>query len=143
YGGTLPLWGLIPRAVWPDKPDIGGGRSIVTEFTGFQVAEGTSFGAGQVLEFYVNFGIPGVLICFCGLGYLLMRLDEGSMRSLAADDMRGVLLRVMPGLMLLQPGGNLLEIVVGYVAAYVAALLLIPTGFFNVAPAQRQRRQAA
>ena len=35
------------------------------------------------------------------------------MRSLAADDMRGLLLRAMPGLTLLQPGGNLLEILVG------------------------------
>jgi hypothetical protein len=62
YGGTVPLWGLIPRAVWPDKPAVGGGRTIVTDYTGFQVAEGSSYGAGQVLEFYVNFGIPGVLI---------------------------------------------------------------------------------
>ncbi len=66
-----------------------------------------------MLEFYINFGIPGVLIGFLGLGYLLMRLDRGIMRSLAADDMRGLLLRAMPGLMLLQPGGNLLEILVG------------------------------
>jgi hypothetical protein len=142
YGGTVPLWGLIPRAVWPDKPEVGGGRSVITDFTGFEVAEGTSYGAGQVLEFYVNFGIPGVLISFCGLGYLLMRLDEGIMRSLAANDMRGVLLRVMPGLMLLQPGGNLLEIVVGYVAAYVAAHVLISLRFFDMALAQQPNRQA-
>jgi hypothetical protein len=143
YGATIPLWALIPRAVWPDKPVVGGGGTIVTDFTGFQVAEGTSFGAGQVLEFYVNFGIPGVLIGFLGLGYLLMRLDRGIMRSLDADDMRGLLLRAMPGLMLMSPGGNLLEILVGCVAAYFAAHLVISLKFFSVPLAPRPRRQAA
>jgi hypothetical protein len=143
YGGTVPVWALIPRALWPDKPAVGGGGTVVADFTGFQVAEGTSFGAGQVLEFYANFGIPGVLIGFCGLGYLLMRLDEGIMRSLTSDDIRGLLLRVMPGLMLLQPGGNLLEIVVGFVAAYVAAHLIISLGFFGHALVRRPSRRAA
>jgi hypothetical protein len=65
------------------------------------------------------------------------------MRSLASDDMRGLLLRAMPGLMLLQPGGNLLEILVGCVASYVAARLIISLRFFNLPLAARPRRQAA
>ena len=143
YGATIPLWALIPRAVWPDKPDVGGGGDIVSDFTGIRFAEGTSVGAGQVLEFYVNFGIPGVLLGFLGLGYLLMRLDQGIMRSLAADDTRGLLVRAMPGLTLLQPGGNLLEILVACVAAYVAAHLVISLRFFDVPLAARSRRQVA
>jgi hypothetical protein len=143
YGATIPAWALVPRAVWPDKPEVGGGRTIVTDFTGFQVAEGTSYGAGQVLEFYVNFGIPGVLIGFLGLGFLLMRLDQGIMRSLAASDMRGLLLQAMPGLMLLQPGGNLLEILVGCVAAYVGARLVISLRFFEVPLTARPSREVA
>jgi hypothetical protein len=143
YGGTIPLWALIPRVVWPGKPAVGGGGDIVSDFVGARFAEGTSVGTGQVLEFYINFGIPGVLIGFLGLGYLLMWLDEGIMRSLTADDMRGLLLRAMPGLMLLQPGGNLLEILVGCVAAYVTAHLVISLRFFNVPSAARPRRRAA
>jgi hypothetical protein len=142
HGATIPLWALIPRAVWPDKPDVGGGGDIVTDFTGIHFAAGTSVGAGQVLEFYVNFGIPGALIGFLGLGFLLMRLDQGIMSSLAADDMRGLLPRAMPGLMLLQPGGNLLEILVGCIAAYVGAHLVISLGFFDVPLAARSRHQA-
>jgi hypothetical protein len=143
YGATLPLWALIPRAVWPDKPDVGGGGEIVTDFTGIRFVEGTSVGAGQVLEFYINFGIPGVFLGFLGLGYLLMRLDQSIMRSLAADDMRGLLVRAMPGLMLLQPGGNLLEILVGCVAAFVGAHLIVSLGFSDVPLAARSRRQVA
>jgi hypothetical protein len=142
-GATVPLWSLIPRAVWPDKPAVGGGGDIVSEFAGIRFAEGTSVGTGQPFEFYINFGIPGVLIGFLGLGFVLMRLDQGIMRSLAADDMRGVLLRAMPGLMLLQPQGNLMEILVGCVAAYVVAHLIISLKFFNVPSAPRARRQAA
>jgi hypothetical protein len=145
YGATIPLWALIPRAVWPDKPAVGGGGDIVSDFTGIRFAEGTSVGAGQVLEFYVNFGIPGLLLGFFGLGYLLMQLDRGIMRSLAADDTRGLLVRTMPGLTLLRPGGNLLEILVAMVAAVVAAHLMLWLKFADIraalgARAGRMRR---
>jgi hypothetical protein len=143
YGATIPLWAFIPRAVWPNKPEIGGGGNLVSDFTGIRFAEGTSIGAGQVLEFYVNFGIPSVLLGFFGLGYLLMRLDQGIMSSLAAEDTRALLPRAMLGLMLLQPGGNLLEIVVGCIAAYVGARLVISLRLFDVPSAGPPRRLAA
>jgi hypothetical protein len=135
YGATMPLWALIPRAVWPDKPNVGGGGEIVSEFTGIRFVEGTSVGAGQVLEFYVNFGIPGVLLGFLGLGYLLMRLDRSIMRSLVADDTRGLLVRAMPGLTLLQPGGNFLEILVAAIAAVATAHLILLLRFADISAA--------
>lgn len=138
YGGTVPLWGFVPRALWPDKPAVGGGGSLVTEFTGIPFEEGTSVGAGQVLEFYVNFGILGVLAGFAGLGFLLMRLDLGMMRAFTVGDLPGLLLRAMPGLSLLQPGGNLLEILVALVGAVLGALVLLYSGVFGRA-ASRQR----
>jgi hypothetical protein len=137
YGGTVPLWGFVPRALWPDKPAVGGGGSLVTEFTGIPFEEGTSVGAGQVLEFYVNFGIPGVLAGFAGLGFLLMRLDLGVVQAFAARDLSGLLLRAMPGLSLLQPGGNLLEILVALVGAVLGAVALLYSGVFGRVPPRR------
>src|SRR5205814_7729697 len=69
-GATLGnmIVALIPRAIWPDKPAVGGGGSVVADFTGIEFAEGTSVGAGQVLEFYVNFGTWGVIGGFLLLG---------------------------------------------------------------------------
>src|SRR5262249_9259064 len=76
YGATVPLWAFIPRAIWPDKPSVGGGQDLVQQFTGITFAEGTNVGAGQVLEFYMNFGMPGVLTGFAVLGFILFRLDR-------------------------------------------------------------------
>ena len=132
YGGTVPWWLLVPRAIWPDKPVVGGGGDLVTSFTGIEFAKGTSVGAGQVLEFYMNFGLLGVCIGFAVLGFVLMRLDYGIMRALAGGDMRGLILRAMPGLTLLQPGGNLVEIGVAAVAAFVVAHLILKFGLFRV-----------
>ena len=96
YGTTVPLWALIPRAIWPDKPAVGGGQDLVAEFTGIKFEEGTSVGAGQVLEFYMNFGMPGVLAGFAVLGFILMRLDQVVMRALAMRNINGVVQRFCP-----------------------------------------------
>ena len=49
----------------------GGGGTIVQDFTGIEFADGTSVGAGQVLEFYVNFGTWGVIGGFLLFGWLI------------------------------------------------------------------------
>jgi hypothetical protein len=124
YGATVPIWALIPRAVWPDKPDVGGGRSVVKDVTGLDLSEGTSFGAGQVLEFYVNFGWLGVVGGFFGFGALFRWLDRMIVKSLNRLNVRTLLLCGMPGFVLLQPNGNLLEMLVSTVAALVVAYVL-------------------
>lgn len=133
YGSTVQLWALIPRAIWPDKPQVGGGGDIVSNFTGLPFAFGTSVGAGQVLEFYINFAIPGVLIGFFIWGALLMRLDCGMFRALKRGDMRGILLCAMPGLALIQPDGNLVTVIVAFVGAMVMSRMLTRLSWFSTA----------
>jgi hypothetical protein len=128
YGATVPIWAVIPRAIWPDKPSVGGSGDLVTEFTGITFQEGTSVGAGQVLEFYMNFGMAGVLVGFASFGFMLMRLDQALMRALATGNIHGVVQHALPGLALLQPLGSLLEMLVATISAIVVAQLLIRSG---------------
>jgi hypothetical protein len=113
------LVAVIPRAIWSDKPAVGGGGTLVHDFTGIRFAEGTSVGAGQVLEFYVNFGTLGVIAGFLAYGWLLGRIDLKVAESLYRGDRRRFLLWFLIGVALLQPGGNLLEIVVSAAGAAV------------------------
>jgi hypothetical protein len=73
---------LVPRILWPDKPVYGGGGGLVTRYTGVQFAEGTAVGIGQVMELYVNFGRPAVLVGFVLLGLLVTHLDRQASRGL-------------------------------------------------------------
>jgi hypothetical protein len=121
YGGTVAAvaMGLIPRILWPNKPVVGGGHTVVHDFTGLELAEGTSFGAGQVFEFYVNFGSLGVIGGFLLYGWLIGRIDLSTIKYFQQGDQRRFLLWFLPGLALLAPGGNLLEIVVGTVSSVI------------------------
>ncbi|MGO8776957.1 MAG: hypothetical protein ACLQHT_21995, partial [Terracidiphilus sp.] len=66
---------LVPRALWPEKPVVAGSPKIVANMTGLRLSPGTSFGVGNVMEFQINFGIPGVVIGFFVLGWLIGTLD--------------------------------------------------------------------
>jgi hypothetical protein len=134
YGSTVALWGLIPRAIWPDKPGVGGGQQLVSEFTGIIFDEYTSVGVGQVLEFYMNFAMPGVVAGFAVLGFILMRLDQGVMRALATRNIDSVVKCGLPGLALVQPLGNLLEILVAVASAIITSRILVRSKLLSSPP---------
>ena len=125
YGETVPLWTFIPRAIWPSKPAVGGSGDTVSRYTGQYFAEGTSVGIGQPLEFYINFGRLGVVLGFALLGYALMRLDIRLAHAFKNHDISCVLHAGLPGLALLQPGGSLMEILISFIGALVAAPLVV------------------
>ena len=104
---------------------------------GSRLHENTSVGVGQVLEFYMNFAMPGVLAGFAVLGFILMRLDQGVMRALAVRNIHGVVQRGLPGLAMLAPMGNLLEIFVAVVSAIIASQLLVHSKLLGSPPTQR------
>ena len=122
-GATISnmITGLIPRALWPDKPAVGGGGNVVTEFTGIRFARGTSVGAGQVLEFYENFGTWGVIGGFLIYGWLLGYMDLTIIEALHRGDQRHFLFWFMIAVSLMSPGGNLVEIVVSVAGAIAGA----------------------
>lgn len=72
YGRTLIgiLQGAIPRAIWPDKPDVGIGAWFAAHYWG-----GSEPGAPVVPqavshpgELWINFGVPGVVVGLALLG---------------------------------------------------------------------------
>ena len=125
YGATIPIWALVPRAIWPDKPAVGGSGDLVAEFTGISFAEGTSVGSGQVLEFYMNFGMTGIVAGFAILGFILMRLDQAITRALATGNIHALVQAALPGLALSQPMGSLLEMLVAAISAIIVARLAV------------------
>jgi hypothetical protein len=74
-GSTLGymVYGLIPRAVWPDKPIAQEANKLLPADYNVQTVANqntTMFGVGHVAEAYVNFGITGIIPLFFLLGIL-------------------------------------------------------------------------
>jgi hypothetical protein len=115
------LLSLVPRILWPDKPVFGGSPQIVSKMTGLHFSPTTSIGVGNVMEFQINFGIPGVVIGFSVLGWLIGRLDLKAAVAEARGDMGGTLLFFLPCVALIQPNGSIVELTGGAAAALVAA----------------------
>jgi putative effector of murein hydrolase LrgA (UPF0299 family) len=97
---------------------------LASRYTGIDFAAGTSVGVGQVLEFYLNFGTPGVVIGFIIMGVFITALDWQAAERLARSDLRGFVLWFLPGIALLQVGGQLVEITVSAAASLVVAVLV-------------------
>jgi hypothetical protein len=115
------LLSLVPRVLWPDKPVFGGSPAIVSKMTGLHLSPTTSFGVGNVMEFQINFGIPGVVIGFFVLGWVIGTLDIKAAVAEARGDLGGTILFFLPCVALIQPGGSIVELTSGSAAALVAA----------------------
>lgn len=125
-GDTLlnSVFALVPRILWPSKPVNAGDPKIVTRFTGLTFAEGTSVGAGQVLEFYVNFGTPCVIIGFMILGAVIRYFDYRAAQNLGRGDWQQFALWFLPALGFMQAGGSLMEVTSTVGAATVFCILV-------------------
>jgi len=128
YGGGETLFAatvaVIPRALWPDKPVVGGSGDLVSRFTGMRFADNTSVGIGQVMELYVNFATTGIIVGFLVIGALIVTADRQAIRALKRRDALGFTLWFLPGLSLLQVGGSFSEITSTAAAALLVAWIL-------------------
>jgi hypothetical protein len=87
WGATLVILPLVllPRLLWQSKP-IRGGNDLMEQHTGMHFSETSTFGTGQVFEFYINFGYVGVLLGFVVVGLILTRIDRLAQQHLNAGD---------------------------------------------------------
>jgi len=123
YGESLweGLLALVPRALWPDKPVFAGSPKIVSQMTGLWLSPKSSFGVGNVMEFQINFGLPGVVVGFLILGWAIGRLDLRAAVSEAQGDFGKLMLFFLCCVALIKPNGSLVELSSGSAAAAVAA----------------------
>lgn len=115
---------VVPRAFWPEKPVSAGSGDLVATYTGYKFAEGTSVGIGQVMECYINFGTPGVIIGFLVIGGLMTLIDRRAVVALSAGDTARFALWYLPGLSLLNVGGSFVEVSSTAGAGLVMAVFL-------------------
>lgn len=123
YGRSLweGLIALVPRALWPDKPVVAGSPKIVSEMTGLRLNTKTSFGVGNVMEFQINFGIPGLIIGFFVLGFLISWLDRSAAAAVRRGEFGQAIMGFLPAVALIQPNGSIVELSGGAAAAVVGA----------------------
>jgi hypothetical protein len=73
------------------------------------------------MEFQINYGIPGLVVGFFLLGFLLRALDRHAAVSLRRANFNGTIVSFLPAVALVQPNGSLVELAGGGAAALVAA----------------------
>jgi hypothetical protein len=112
---------LVPRAFWPEKPVFAGSPRIVSKMTGLRLSPDASFGVGNVMEFQINFGMPGVVVGFLILGWLIGTLDRKAAIAERRGEFGKVILFFLPCVALIQPNGSLVELFSGSAAALVGA----------------------
>ncbi|MDB5440505.1 MAG: hypothetical protein JWM33_2932 [Caulobacteraceae bacterium] len=112
---------VIPRALWPDKPVYGGSSDLVRNMTGLDLAINTSWGVGQVMEFYINFSLPGLIIGFLIFGMVLGWLDRKAAQALRTDVGGKVFFYFLPAAAMVQPISSLVEVIGGAAAGLGAA----------------------
>ena len=95
---------------------------MIVEMTGFEVNDNTSFGVGNVMEFYINFGMSSLIVGFLFLGLLFGWLDRQAAVAQRNGNLGQSILYFLPAAIIIQPNANLAEIVGGGVCAFLAAL---------------------
>jgi hypothetical protein len=137
HGSTLwdAVLSMVPRAMWPGKPVFAGSGDLVSSFTGFRYAEGTSIGIGAVMECYVNFGTWGVVIGFFIIGAAIVYVDRSAGSALRGGDADTFLRWYLPGLSLLNVGGLFAE-----VTGTGAAALVVVTVVSHMTERMKRRR---
>lgn len=119
---ALVSW--VPRAIWIDKPVVGGSGDLVSQITGVTFSENTSVGVGHVLELYMNFGQYGVIIGMFLLGMVLRFVDLRASFYLSQNAFLNWVRWVLPGMALINAGGSFSEMVASLASFIIVGFML-------------------
>ena len=126
YLSGRSLWegvlALVPRILWPEKPVFAGSGRIVANMTGLNLSTNASFGVGNVMEAYINFGMVGIIIGFTLFGCLLGWLDLRAATANLQGNTAVLLQSFLPAVAIIQPNGSMVELVGRGVMSWVAAI---------------------
>ena len=121
YGETLwmALLALIPRAVWADKPQYAGSMDLVSKYTGFTFAQGTSVGMGVIFESYVNFGRYAVFLGLLLIGVIVGVIDHKASVALRRGQPLAFGRWFIFGIIMMNILGSFAEITASFAGAFV------------------------
>ena len=128
YGETLllaPISVLIPRFLWPDKPNISLGREFGSTFRLKSAMDSeTEIAPTMVGEFYWNFGVPGVVVgmWLLGMGYRWYYQRYGA--GATFDPIRkSIYATMLPSALLFE--GNVAMLVSGFIKVLVILIVFL------------------
>ncbi len=136
----LPLQILVPRAIWPDKPDVAAfGRDFKTKYWGLRPEERTSVAVSQLGDLWVNLHLFGALLGSFLMGVLFRFLGD----ELRLGGARGSIfhhtiycLMLVPAVVGLSAMGD------AFLAGNIKTLLVLAlVGWFFRKPQARQARR--
>jgi len=127
YGETLldGFLALIPRAIWVDKPITAGSGGLVNRFTGIRFDSNTSVGIGNLMELFVNGGIPLVFLGYFLIGCALYWMDARAGLAIQQLDYRNFLFWYVPGQSLMNAIGSFVEWGPSFVGAFVLVTVFL------------------
>ena len=115
------LQALVPRVLWPGKPIFAGSSELIREMTDFVVNESTTYGVGQVMELYVNFGVPSLVVGFLLFGFAYGWVDRNAAAALQGGEFGRAILWFLPGVAMNMPLATIAEVMGNIAAALVGA----------------------
>jgi hypothetical protein len=129
---TEALIAPIPRLIWRDKPYKAGSGTYVSQATGIYFDENTSVGLTHLMEFYLAFGIPSLVIGMAAMGYFVRRIDNRLAESQSAGDYLTLTGCFVIGQTTLSIAGSLAEFTSTLVAAWVV-MQVVKAGYVALA----------
>ena len=112
---------LVPRILWPGKPIFAGTSAFIRKFTYVDVNENTSFGVGQVMEFFINFAQTGVVVGFLVFGFAYGWVDRMAATALRSHNYGQAIIWFLPAIGMLAPLASVAEVMGSIAAALVGA----------------------